>query len=220
MISISDISMFISRVISTGPKTTMNVGVGFFIYLGSHTVFVSNRHVIYPFDTLTIEGPDTDSVTIRSERYKCIPHKETDVDLAIVLVDKLKEDNPVFWSQIQRIILPESSIVSKDRMKRIQALQDIAAVTLLHDLRFDDIFPPVIRKGIVTTPVRITEDLLLTDLFCIKGNSGSPVFLLPFDENTPLLAGITRQAVNHEDTNAHLALCQNAYCILDFLKWI
>lgn len=220
MISITDTASYVARIVSNGPSTTFNKGVGFFLRLASHTVFVSNRHVIHPFDTLTIEMPLIGKITLSSEDYKCIPHKEFDVDLAVVVVDQLEKDNPDFWSRIEHSILSESSIVSRNDVETLPVLQEIAAITMLHDLKFDGIFVPVVRKGIIASPISITKDLILSDLLCVSGNSGSPVFLLPYNGTSPRLLAVVRQKIEDKGSNISLSLCQCAYGLIDFCRWL
>lgn len=219
MIDISSTAMSVARVITEGPKSILNRGVGFFMKLGPHTVFVSNRHVIHPFDTLTIEIPLIGKTVLSAGSYKCLPHKETDVDLAIVIVDRLKEDDPAFWARIEQFVLPETCIVSRNDVVCLPVLQEVAAVTMLYDLKFDGVFAPVVRKGLITSPIGITRDLVFTDLFCISGNSGSPVFLLPYDGAAPHLLAVVRQKIDDKGKPAGLTLCQNAYGLLDFHRW-
>ena len=127
MISISDAAASVARVVNSGSSTTFNRGVGFFMHLASHVIFVSNRHVIYPYDTLTIEIPLIGQTVLASGQYKCIPHKETDVDLAIVIVDRLHNDDPLFWARIERFVLPEACVVPEREMQKLPVLQEISA---------------------------------------------------------------------------------------------
>ena len=218
--NISDTATCIARITNNGAITSFNRGVGFFLKLGAHTVLVSNRHVIHPFESLTIEVPLKGKITLSSEHYKSISHKETDVDLAIVPIDRLKEDDPVFWYQIEPFVLPELCIISRQEAEHLPVMQEIAAVMMLYNPTFDDVFTSVVRKGIITSPISITRDLLLTDLFCTEGNSGSPVFLLPYDGSAPRLAAIVKQRIDNGGNSMHLTLCQNAYSIADFHRWL
>lgn len=187
---------------------------------GHKHFLLSNRHVIKPFDKLTIKT-GLNEITIEPPAFKpygCLCDDE--IDLAVVCLDPLKEIDKILWNDLSSRAIPVKNILSKADTLDLKTVTPIISSSVPNHFHNDGYALPIVRRGIIATPPSKTEDEILADIACYQSYSGSPVFLeSSLKDDIPLLIGIEKRGAKLPDGfYMHMAIIQCAYKALDIIR--
>ena len=184
---------------------------------GFRYALVSNRHVVFPFDSVIIRTVHR-SFTLPAPRYRSHCHMEPDVDLAVIYLDNLSADYPDLWTELVRISVPEDRIIPAGSASFLRAGDEILSASMPNHFYVGSSCAPIVRKGAIAVSPSLTPGEIMADISCFPSYSGSPVFM-PYapDHYHPLLLAIEKQGPTLKGEHyLQMAVCQCAYLLLDF----
>jgi hypothetical protein len=120
-------------------------------------------------------------------------------DLAVVLIGEcVRKHRRDTKKKLFCIPIQEKSIYSDERLNRLNIIEDIVMPGFANEFRDPLSKLPVIRKGTTASPSGNNwnnEPVFITDLQIEEGASGSPIFLL--DYNNIALIGVAKQSIRY-----------------------
>ncbi|MEM3064875.1 MAG: serine protease [Candidatus Nitrosotenuis sp.] len=181
------------RIETNVDSQKVGIGTGFlFSYKqekSKYIFLVTNKHVVknaknarFTFTQSKEKKPligHAHELTLNGFEEYCFGHPNKEIDVAIMpfvpILELIKKDQEIFYRNIPSTLIP-----LEDKVKELDALEDVIFIGYPEGIWDSKNKLPVIRKGITATPVQIDYEgkkQFLIDAAVFPGSSGSPVFL-------------------------------------------
>lgn len=193
-------------------KTTKSNGEDMFFII-SNRHFFKNRN-LFKFSIPVI----SDNVEyVINFKIKTTPNISENYDIgAIYINDAIKTISDQYYIKNKFI---ENDDLLKISSCSIGILEEAITIGYPFGIFSDNSTLPLIRKGIISTPLYLKYDNkeeFLVDIFCFKGTSGSPIFLNK--NNNYYLIGIEYCSLESGGINIGLGKCVNSNAIKEYLQ--
>lgn len=218
-------AVFLQVTTEQNGETSVRFGTGFFVLCNAgrrdRVLVVTNRHVLEGFTRLELRFVTPEPVLDPSDPFSAISieqsevlyygHVDDSVDLAAIaidgIIDRITTNAPMFYRDR---VLQASDILSGQDVNALEPLEKIFIVSCTNHLQEFGIASPFLKTGILSTYPAYNAGLLLLDIPCFSGYSGSPVF----HEGTGQLIGIVKSGVGIKysgtEISAHQAIAVKA----------
>lgn len=222
MLQINDLIHTVTLVKARNDKF-INTGTAFFVKKDDQHYLFSNRHIFETCHTFSFSIPfmgDNNQYQIENTEIEISPTCHPEYDLAAIgindVVSKMAEKGERKYS-IK--FIEYNDILSEDKIHLLSDIEHVYLIGYPHGLKGDSLGIPIVKHGITSTSILHNykrKEEFITDIYCDKGSSGSPIFIEKNDQF--FLLGIHYSKLELDTTNISLGVNIKSSVLYNWLE--
>lgn len=222
MLTKEDLIHTVTKITVLKGNDECDIGTGFFYKYNENGqenyALVSNKHTFEHMESALFSIPikqNNEEANLLNVKISINPYLHPQYDVAIIGINDLI-DSPEYKGKLKISWITKEDIITEDYPT--SSIEYALMIGYPLSFQSDDFVTPLIRSGVIATPLKSKFNGLerfLVDMECFSGSSGSPIFINRDEQY--FLVGIEQSTYDYKNQKVGLGECENYNVLSSFL---